>query len=312
MDSGDAVFDERFFVMARSGERVVAAFEENARRRLPKNFGAPEATPPRNLYALTNRQREVYTALMLSVNRDEDALDGLITENIRCASVNMPAWRHRWPQSFNDDVVKACNADAEKLEEILFLIAAARHGNVLKPKPVDVESDDAREDTHRRRGFGEGILIDVDDELVLWMPRPEETFTLFSSEQVDRMSTTPGRVATAVNSVDLRITSSGAVSGYLNGGRFLDTLYRAASKQTRRERAVANPAESCLAIAAETRFSRTWIYQLRKVAGLPNPKSTEIENRATAVRFLKPCGLTQRQIFIKTGMSQKQVRRVWK
>lgn len=255
--------------MCRRGQQSIAAFEDDAPLPLPKNFGAPEVMPPRNLQeTLTKSQQRIYTELVLSFNHDDDAIDALAVENARCASG--------------------------------------------EAKAIDVEITDARDDNHRRRGFGEGTLIDVDDELVLWMARPEETFTLFSSEQVDRMSTTPGRVATAVNGVDLRITSSGAVSGYLNGGRFLDTLYRAESKQTRRERAVANPAESVEAIAAETRFSRTWIYQLRKVAGLPNPKSTEIENRATAVRFLKTCGLTQRQIFVKTGMSQKQVRRVWK
>ena len=245
--------------MCRRGQQSIAAFEDDARLRLPKNFGAPEVMPPRNLQALTKCQQPIYTPLVLSFNHDDDAIDALAVENARCASGDMPAWRYRWPHGFPNDVVKACNEDADNLELLLFVIGAARYGIILKAKAIDVEITDARDDNHRRRGFGEGTLIDVDDELVLWMARPEETFTLFSSEQVDRMSTTPGRVATAVNGVDLRITSSGAVSGYLNGGRFLDTLYRAESKQTRRERTVANPAESCLAIAAETRFSREWI-----------------------------------------------------
>ena len=138
----------------------------------------------------------------------------------------MPAWRHRWPQSFNDDVVKACNADADNLEPLLFVIGAAPYRIILKAKAIDVEITHARDDNQRRRGFGEGILIDVDDKLVLWMPRPEETFTLLSEERIERMRTTPGRIATAVNGIDLQ--------------------YRAESKQTRRERTVANPAESFL------------------------------------------------------------------
>ena len=54
--------------MYRGGEQIIATFEDDAPLPLPKNFGAPEVMPPRNLQALTKRQQRIYTELVLSFN----------------------------------------------------------------------------------------------------------------------------------------------------------------------------------------------------------------------------------------------------
>ena len=277
-----------------------------------EDFLRPNVWIPTELKGIiTKRQTRVYKALFRTTSETRRAV--LISETAGGAHGEMPLWRrYFWPDGFDPLVKKACDGDADLVEHVLMLMAAAREGFVLNAKPVQVEFSDERPDPVKRARLGEGFLLARRGGLAIWMPRPEEVLTLFSKKRLQAMRRGPGEIARAVKSVDLHIHASGAVCCFsLYGARALEDVEQALMKSERRAAALTKRKQTGNAIASDANLSTARVYQLRQARGLAGPKSIEMEKRRRRVAELRTRGLTQREIARRLRITHRQVREVW-
>lgn len=276
-----------------------------------EDFLKPTVWIPTELRGMTKRQTRVYKALIRCF--DKNALSGLISKTACCAHGEMPLWRYFWPEGFDRDTLNACEHDADLVETVLLMMAAAREGFLLKPKRVEVEFDDERCQESKRARFCQGFLLARRGGLAIWVSRPEETFTLFSKPRCKGMRRGPGEIASAVTGVDLHILPTGAVCCFsLYGARGrLEDIERALMKSARRAAALTRRKRSVKAIARDASLSTARVYQLRKARGLAGPKAIEMKRRRARVSELRAAGFSQHEIAKRLRVTHRQVRAVW-